>query len=92
VPAALDANHQKKMDEIRGLERSQKYQSTKTDGACAFRPTPAIAIGRQLPVHRLTAGRFNTSHAAGHRRRWEWSLSNSCLRASFPALLAATMV
>ena len=32
------------------------------------------------------------SHAAGHRRYCEWSLSNSCLRASFPALLAAAIV
>jgi hypothetical protein len=32
------------------------------------------------------------SHAAGHRRYCEWSLSNSYLRASFPALLAAAIV
>ena len=29
---------------------------------------------------------------AGHRRCSAWSLSNSCLRASLPALLAAAMV
>jgi hypothetical protein len=40
--------------------------------------TPAAIPVLLLPCS--TARRFKTSHAAGHRRRWEWSLSNSCLR------------
>ena len=35
---------------------------------------------------------FGDRHTSGHARRSEWSLSNSCLRAPFPALLAAAMV
>ena len=46
-----------------------------------------------LPLKsRTPATRFKTSHAAGHRMCLAWSLSNSRLRASFPALLAAAMV
>jgi hypothetical protein len=44
------------------------------------------------PFPRSPTARFKTSHAAGHRRCLPWSLSNSCLRANFPALLAAAMV
>jgi hypothetical protein len=33
-----------------------------------------------------------THQTRGHRRRWEWSLSNSSLSASRPALLAIVMV
>jgi hypothetical protein len=41
---------------------------------------------------RSPTARFKISHAAGHRRCSDWSLSNSCLRASLPAVLAAAMV
>jgi hypothetical protein len=64
-------------------------------------PNPVINSGRRISYpasskfqhpHSSTRGTVKTSHAAGHRRWSAESLSNSRLRASFPALLAGAMV
>ncbi len=56
-------------------------------------PPVAHPSGRQIPSirSRVVDGRW-PDHGRGHRRCWEWSSSNSCLRASFPAMLAIVMV
>jgi hypothetical protein len=56
------------------------------------RPNGWCPYQNQALSSRSTAGRLKTSHAAGHRKCSAWSWSNSCLRASLPALLAAAMV
>jgi hypothetical protein len=48
----------------------------------------AAAIGPANPLDTI----WWPDHGRGHRRCWEWSSSNSCLRASLPALLAIVMV
>jgi hypothetical protein len=70
-----------------GLTTAYSLDGAKSPADIA--PAVGGAAPRGAARHRIGA---LASHAAGHRWYCEWSLSNSCLRASFPALLAAAIV